>query len=147
MTEKFAAIQRMKEMMKERGLQHVFLNNTVYTTHPGFDKPGSDNRPYSIREVEYDKKDNDLIVWQHWDQTTYGDHIESFEEGKVLMIEAEFVATIKLLKKYTVKLSGCIDVMATSAEKAKETVKHMPGDDIRRDAYWLWGTDDVEEKK
>lgn len=37
MTEKLAAIQRMKDLMKEHNLKYVYLKQVIHTTHPGFE--------------------------------------------------------------------------------------------------------------
>ena len=144
MREKHESIKRMKELMKEKGLAHVFLENVIYTTWPGYDKPNSDNRPYSIRELSYNEAENRLTIWQHWDKSNSGHNIENFEDGKVFVIEKELTSTIEHLKKFSVKLSASIDVYATSADNAKATVDHMYTDEIKASAYLFKSTDATE---
>jgi len=143
MNEKYDSIKRMKELMKERGLSHVFLEKVIYTTWPSTDKP--DNRPYSIREVTYNEAENRLTIWQHWDKSNSGHHIEDFEDNKVFVIEKELVSTIEHLKKFSVKMSAFIDVYATSMENAKATADHMYSDEIKAAAYWFKAIDATEK--
>ena len=140
MTEKFASIKRMKDLMKEHGLKSVFLENILYTTWP------DDDRPYSIREVCFDEKGNKISIWQRWDKTLTGHYIEDFEDGKVLMIEKELQNTVSHLKKFTVKMTANIDVLATSLENAQKTVQYRSADDIKEGAYRFSVTDDNKEK-
>ncbi len=146
MTESEASIKRMKELMKERGLSHVFLKSLVRTTWPGRDLPYPDDRPYTIREVSYDVKTNDLLIWQHWEFATAGHYIESFEDDKVYLIERELVASINQLKKYTVILSASIDILATSPENARATVKQMTLSETKAKVYGFSATNEVKEK-
>ena len=145
MNEKYDSIKRMKELMKEKGLTHVFLENVIYTTWPGYDKPYSDDRPYSIREVSYNGTENRLTIWQHWDKSNSGHHIENFEDNKVFMIEKELISTIEHLKKFSVKMSAVIDVYATSMDNAKATADHMYSDEIKAAAYWFKAIDAIEK--
>ena len=134
----------MKELMKKRDLKHVFLNRVVLTTWPGLDQPNSDKRPYSIREVCYDDKEDKISVWQHWDQTNSGHFIEDFEDEKVLKIEKELIETVDLLKRFEVKVTGSVYVMATSPEKAVKTVQFMSSSEIKEDMRCIIPTGEVE---
>ena len=139
MTEKYASIARMKNLMKENNLISVFLENVVYTTWPG------DNKPYSIREVNYKPDDNKLVIWQHWDQTNTGHFIEDFEDEKVFKIEKELESSIKALKKYRVVITGWVDIMATSPENAKKTIDHRSNSEIQNMITCIRATDEIKE--
>lgn len=132
MTEKYAAINRMKSLLSEKEISVIRLKDVVFTTWPGYDKPYSDPRTYSIRELSYNQKKNELTVWQRWDQTNSGHYIEDFEDEKVLMIEAALNDTLEHAKKYSVKVTACTHVLATSPENAVLTVDHMSLDDTRK---------------
>ena len=98
--EKLATIQRMKDLMKGHNLKSVYLKESVGTTHPGYDKPDSDKRPYIISEVYCDAKDDVLYFWQHWSDYHVGNNAEGFEDEKVFLVEQALVETIASLKKY-----------------------------------------------
>jgi hypothetical protein len=145
MIEKFASIQRMKDLMKRHNLKYVYLKQDIHTTHPGFDKPNSDNRPYTISEVHYDAKDDSLQFWQHWSDYHVGNYAQNFEEQKVFLVESALNETLGSLKKYEVKVTASVFIMATSSENAIATVQHMSSPDINEAMYWIIPTGEVKE--
>ncbi len=140
MNEKYASIQRMKELMRERRLKNVFLLNPLHTHWPG------DDRPFTISEAVYHADDNRLVFWQHWDKSDVGHNIESYDDSTVLTLEKRLSATVDSLKRYSVKVTATIDIMATSPENAGNTVKHMDSDDRKENIYWIFPTDEIKEK-
>ena len=145
MTDKFAAIQRMKNLMKEHNLKIVFLKQPIYTTHPGYDKPNSDDRPYTISAVYHDVKDDRLCFWQYWSYYNVGNNAQCFEDQKVFMVENALNETIGSLKKYEVKVTASTYIMATSPENAVATVKHMSSPDINEAVCCIIPTGEVKE--
>ncbi len=145
MTEKFAAIQRMKGLMKEHNLKYVFLKQPIYTTHPGFDKPNSDNRPYTISAVEFNAKDDSLLFWQFWSDYNVGNFAQYFEDQKVSIVESALNETLASLKKFEVKVTASAYIMATSSEKAIATVQHLPSPDINEAVHCIIPTGEVKE--
>lgn len=145
MTEKLAAIQRMKDLMKEHNLKYVYLKQAIHTSHPGFDKPNSDNRPYTISEVYYDAKDNSLQFWQHWSDYHVGNYAQNFEDQKVFLVESALNETISSLKKFEVKVTASAFIMATSSENAIATVRHLSSPDINEAVHCIIPTGEVIE--
>ena len=141
MTEKFAAIQRMKE----HNVKYVFLKQPIYTTHPGYDKPNSDNRPYTINEVYYDAKDDSLRFWQFWSDYNVGMDAQGFEDQKVLLVESALNETLASLKRYEVKVTASAYIMATSPANAIATVKHLSSPDINDAVCCIIPTGEVKE--
>lgn len=145
MTEKFAAIQRMKNLMKEHNLKYVFLKQPIYTTHPGYDKPNSDNRPYTINEVYYDAKEDSLRFWQFWSDYNVGMDAQGFEDQKVFLVESALNETLASLKRYEVKVTASAYIMATSPENAIATVQHLSSPDINDAVCCIIPTGEVKE--
>ena len=145
MTEKNAAIQRMKDLMKEHNLKYVHLKQAIHTTHPGFDKPYSDNRPYTISMVYYDSKDDSLQFWQHWSDYHVGNYAQNFEEQKVFLVESALNETLGSLKKYEVMVTASAYIMATSAENAIATVQNLSSPDINEAVCCIIPTGEVKE--
>ena len=139
MTEKYASIARMKSLMKEKNLTSVFLENVIYTTWPG------ENKPYSIRRVEYEPKDDRIVIWQHWDQSNTGHYIEDFEDEKVFRNEKELRSSIEALKKYRVFVTAWVDVMATNPNNAKKTISLCPSDEYRDKVTCIVPTGEIKE--
>ncbi len=146
MTEKYAAIQRMKNLMKEHNLKYVFLKQPIYTTHPGYDKPNSDNRPYTINEVYYDAKEDSLRFWQFWSDYNVGMDAQGFEDQKVFLVESALNETLASLKKYEVKVTASTYIMATSPANAIATVQHLSSPDINDAMCCIIPTGEVKEK-
>lgn len=144
-TGKLAAIQRMIALMKEHKLKYVYLKQSVATTHPGFDKPGSDKRPYVISEVCYDAKEDCLLFWQHWSDYHVGKNAEGFEDEKVFSVERALIETIASLKKYEVKVAASAFIMAPSAARAIETVRYMASPEIHEVVCCIVPTGEAKE--
>ena len=146
MTEKFAAIQRMKDLMTEHKLKYVYLKQPIYTTHPGGDEPGSDTRPYTINEVYYNGKDDSLYFWQFWSEYNVGNDARYFEDEKVFLVEKMLNETFNSpLKKFEVKVTAHAYIMATSPENALATVRHLCSPDINEAVCRIIPTGEVKE--
>ena len=119
MTIKDECLERIRSMMNEKGIKHIFLENYVYC--PKW--PGRDN-PYQI--VELFLRNGDRIeVWQgpgfkyHEYSVVY---LDEFDIQIISQVENELENTISRLKKYRVQIISYVDVIAPTPERAEQLV-------------------------
>ena len=118
MTAKDECLERIRSLMHEKGIKHIFLEKYVHC--PKW--PGRDN-PYQIVEL-FLRDDSRIEVWQgpgYKDQKT-NVYLEEFDASSISQVENELINTISKLKKYRVQIIRYVDVDAPSPERAEQLV-------------------------
>lgn len=116
------AIANIKEMMNAKRLDYLLLDQVVRTNWPG------DDRPYNIREIEFDREKDILYAHQRWDQEQTCFRVEQFDNQVVSQIEKEIERSIGMLKRYRVHYEGSAMVLATNPSNVSKTVKYHYAD-------------------
>lgn len=115
------AIANIKEMMNAKRLDYLLLDQVVRTNWPG------DDRPYNIREIEFDREKDILYAHQRWDQEQTCFQVDHFDDDVVAQIEKEVERSMSMLKWFRVHYEGTALVQATNPSNVSKTVKyHYP---------------------
>ena len=116
MTAKFECLERIRSLMNERGIQHIFLDNYIHC--PKW--PGRDN-PYQILEILL-RNDDRIEVWQGpgYNQQNTSVYLDEFDIQYISLVEKEIINTFSKLKKYRVQIISYVDVLASSPIRAEE---------------------------
>ena len=122
--DKYEAILRIENSLKEKGLQELYLLNTLYLTEPFRDNP------YSVDEICIGNEGK-ACAWCHWDQRSDGHYLRNFSEREVLLIEQACNEALACLKKYRVQIVSYVEVDATDERKRQKMLFRMP-DDYRK---------------
>lgn len=131
MEKKEEAIAKIILMMDNNKLDYILLDHAVMSKWP------SDDRPYTIREIEYDREHDRLNVYQRWDQEQSFFQIEQFDSCVIADIAKEVERSIPLLKEYRVKVSTYADILATNPANAKKIIKYHPNEVKENNLQWL----------
>ena len=119
MTAKDECLERIRTIMNEKGIKHIYLENYVHCSK----WPGRDN-PYQILELFL--RDGDRI--EVWQGPGFKDHeysvvyLDEFEMPIISQVENELKNTISNLKKYRVQIISYVDVAAPTPERAEQLV-------------------------
>lgn len=113
--EKFVIIRRVKGMMEEKGINRLFLDETLHLIEPHRDNP------FSVSEVCIDS-DGKAVAWCHWDQRNTGYDLSSFQGFEVQRVENMVKKTLEKAQTYRVPIIAYVDVLASSEKNAIKTV-------------------------
>ena len=111
-------IAHIKQMLNEKKLDYILLDQVIHTKWP------SDDRPFMIREIEFDRENDRLYAYQRWDQEQTIFRVDEFSEYDVSLVDQEVERSIGKLKKYRVKLITYADLIATNPTNASKIVKY-----------------------
>lgn len=118
MTSKKESLERIRSLLNEKDIKHIFLENSVHC--PKW--PGRDN-PYQIAELLL-RDDDRIEVWQgpgyKFQQIVV--YLDEFDAFEISLVENELLNTISKLKKYRVQVVGYVDVDAPTPESAERLV-------------------------
>ncbi|MBR5174342.1 MAG: hypothetical protein IKW89_00250 [Bacteroidales bacterium] len=118
MTAKEECLERIRTMMKDKDLKHIFLENYVHC--PKW--PGREN-PYQIVELLL-REDGRIEAWQgpgfKYQQANVC--LDEFDASSISQVENELINTISKLKTYRVQIVRYVDVDAPTPERAEQLV-------------------------